>query len=231
MDFETLRQTVTNPGLGALWIALATGFFFSFNPVAIAAIPVSLAYVTKSRTPMQGRIFGGFFILGMLTTHALLGLIAGMGGAWVEQLLGRAWGLVLGPLLIILGLMWPGWLRLPLPTFSLQARPVTNALSAFTFGVPFSVAICPFCTPALVILLGVATAIGSPIYGMLLLLVFAVGRSIPVAIGATAMGLLGKLAGLGKLNKAIECIGGILFILSGLYMLNAYFAVMPGLAV
>jgi len=47
MDFETLRQTVTNPGLGALWIALATGFFFSFNPVAIAAIPVSLAYVTE----------------------------------------------------------------------------------------------------------------------------------------------------------------------------------------
>ena len=105
MDAETLRQAVSQAGFGALWIGLVTGFVFSFNPVALAAIPVSLAYVTTSRTPRQAMLYGGFFVLGMILTHVALGLAASLGGGWVQHLLGRAWGLVLGPLLIVLGLI------------------------------------------------------------------------------------------------------------------------------
>lgn len=159
MDAETLRQTVAQAGFGALWIGLAAGFVFSFNPAALAAIPVSLAYVTKTSTPRQARLFGGLFVLGMILTHVALGLAASLGGSWVQHLLGRAWGLLLGPLLIALGLIWPGWLRLPLPTLNFRAKPVAGAWGAFALGVPFSVAICPFCTPALVVLLGVAAGI------------------------------------------------------------------------
>lgn len=48
---------------------------------------------------------------------------------------------------------------------------------AIALGVPFSVAICPFCTPALIVLLGVAASIGSPLFGTTLLLAFALGRN------------------------------------------------------
>lgn len=47
MDAEMLQQAVAQAGFGALWIGLVAGFVFSFNPVALATIPVSLAYVTK----------------------------------------------------------------------------------------------------------------------------------------------------------------------------------------
>ena len=106
-------------GLG---IGFLAGLVFSVNPVAVAAIPVSLAYVTKARTRPQAALFGAMFIVGMVLTHALLGLIAGLGGRWVEGLFGRGWGLVLGPLLIVLGLLWAGWLRMPLPALALRAR-------------------------------------------------------------------------------------------------------------
>lgn len=96
MDAETLRQAAMQAGLGALWIGLATGFVFSFNPVALAAIPVSLAYVTRSRSQRQAVLHGGLFVLGMILTHVALGLAASLGGSWVQQLLGRAWGLLLG---------------------------------------------------------------------------------------------------------------------------------------
>lgn len=231
MDAETLRQAVSQAGFGALWIGLVTGFVFSFNPVALAAIPVSLAYVTKSRTPREATLFGGLFVLGMILTHVALGLAASLGGGWVQHLLGRAWGLVLGPLLIVLGLIWPGWLRLPLPALQLRAKPVTGAWGAFVLGVPFSVAICPFCTPALVVLLGVAAGIGSPGFGVALLLAFALGRAIPILLGALAVGWLENLSGLSKFHRAFEVIGGILLILSGLYMLNAFFIIVPSLAV
>lgn len=230
MDAEALRQTVAQAGFGALWIGLVTGFIFSFNPVALAAIPVSLAYVTKTRTPRQAILFGGLFVLGMILTHVALGLAASLGGGWVQHLLGRAWGLLLGPLLIALGLIWPGWLHLPLPALQFRAKPVTGAWGAFALGVPFSVAICPFCTPALVVLLGVAASIGSPGFGVALLLAFALGRAIPIMLGACAVGWLESLSGLSRFQKTFERIGAILLILSGLYMLNAYFVIVPSLA-
>lgn len=230
MDAEMLRQTVAQAGFGALWTGLVAGFIFSFNPVALAAIPVSLAYVTKSRTSRQAALFGGMFVLGMILTHVALGLAAGLGGGWVQHLFGRAWGLILGPLLIVLGLIWPGWLRLPLPTLNFRAKPVAGAWGAFALGVPFSVAICPFCAPALVVLLGVAAGIGSPLFGASLLLAFALGRAIPIMLGACAVGWLENLSVLGQFQKSFERIGAILLILSGLYMLNAYFIIVPGLA-
>lgn len=230
MDAEALRHAVSHVGFGALWVGLLTGFVFSFNPVALAAIPVSLAYVTTSRTPRQAMLYGGLFVMGMILTHVLLGLVASLGGSWVQHLLGRAWGLVLGPLLIVLGLIWPGWLRLPLPALQIRAKPVTGAWGAFLLGVPFSVAICPFCTPALVVLIGVAAVIGSPGFGMALLLAFALGRAIPILLGAFAVGWLESLSGLRKFHKAFERIGGSLLIISGLYLLNAYFIIIPALA-
>lgn len=143
---------------------------------------------------------------------------------------GLAWRLLLGPLLIALGLVWLGWLRVPLPAMRFRARPVTGAWGAFALGMPFSVAICPLCTPALLVLLGVAAGVGSPGFGVALLLAFALGRAPPILLGAMAVGWLENLAGLARFHQVFEVIGGMLLILSGLYMLNAYFIIIPGLA-
>ena len=138
--------------------------------------------------------------------------------------------MVLGPLLIALGLIWPGWIRLPMLASGLRAKRATGAWGAFALGVPFAVAICPFCTPTLVVMLGVAAGIGSAGFGTALLLAFALGRAIPVLLGAIGVGWLESLSGIRRFHKAFEVGGAILLILSGLYMLNAYFVVVPSLA-
>lgn len=219
MALETLRQTLAQADGAALWIGLVTGFLFSFNPVALTALPVALAYVTKAHALRRAVFCGGLFILGMIITHAVLGLIAGLGGSGVQHLLGRAWGLVLGPLLILLGLSWPGWIRLPLPALSMRAKPATTAWGAFLLGIPFSVAVCPFCTPALVVMLGVAAASGSPAYGVILLLAFALGRAIPILLGAIAIGWLERLNVLSRSQNGFEVAGGVVLIISGIYLL------------
>lgn len=190
MDPEALREAVEHAGVAAAGLGFLAGLAFSFNPVAMASIPVSLAYVTKARGKNQAILFGGMFILAMIVTHGVLGFMAGLGGAWVASLVGRSWGLVLGPLLILLGLLWPGWLRLPLPAFAFRVTRPTAAGGAFLLGVAFSVAVCPICTPALVILLGTVAGLGSPWVGAVVLLSFAIGRVIPVALGAFAVGWL-----------------------------------------
>jgi len=153
MDAESLRLAVEHAGVAAAGVAFLTGLVFSFNPVALASIPVSLAYVTKGRDKGQAFLFGAMFILGMVLTHVVLGLIAGLGGKWAADIAGRGWGLLLGPLLIILGLMWVGWLRIPLPSFGFRASRPAAAWGAFLLGIPFAIAVCPICTPTLVVLL------------------------------------------------------------------------------
>lgn len=227
IDGAALGLAVQNVGYAAVGIGFLTGLFFSLNPVALAAIPVALAYVTKARDRKQATSFGAMFIFGLIATHMLLGLIAGLGGQWVAGLLGRYWGLVLGPVLILLGLVWPGWIRLPLPAASFRAKRATGMWGAFTLGIPFSVAVCPFCTPALLVLLGGVATIGSPLLGVVLLLAFALGRSIPIALGAWAMGWLESLKSLAKYARAFEIFGGIALVASGLYLLNAYFFFIP----
>lgn len=230
MDIEQLRLAAQQATFASLVLGFTTGFLFSFNPVALAAIPVSLAYVTKSHEQKVAVQYAGAFVLGMIAIHVLLGVVAGLGGLWVQNVLGRYWGLVLGPLLIALGLAWPGWIRIPLPRIAPRARRATSIWGAGALGAAFSVAICPFCTPALVVLLGVAASVGSVGFGALLLLAFALGRAVPILLGGWAVGVLEQLKFLARYQKAFEVAGGVILVLAGLYMLNAFFVFIPELA-
>lgn len=231
MDVEQLKVVAEQATFASLVVGFTTGFLFSFNPVALAAIPVSLAYVTKSHEQRAAVHYAGAFVLGMVIVHIALGAIAGLGGLWVQKVLGRYWGLILGPLLIVLGLAWPGWIKLPIPKIAIRARRATTVWGAGTLGAAFAVAICPFCTPALVVLLGVAAGVGSVTFGVMLLLAFAVGRAVPILIGGWAVGALEGMKSLGQYQRAFEVVGGIVLVLVGLYMLNAFFILIPELAI
>jgi cytochrome c-type biogenesis protein len=166
----------------------------------------------------------------MILTHVALGAAAGSAGAAVAKLIGRYWGLVLGPALILLGLVWAGWIPLRLPALPLRARPATTLWGAFALGVPFSVAVCPICTPALAVLLGVAASTASVSSGALLLFAFAIGRSIPVALGTSAVGLVERFPAIRRHQRGLDMAGGMVLVLSGAYLLNAYFFWIPALA-
>jgi len=222
LDKQSLEATFQNASFAGLGIAFLAGFIFSFNPVSFASIPVVLAYVTRAHEKQQALSLGAAFIIGLVLTHVVLGMSAALGGEWVKDIMGRQWGLFLGPLLIVLGLMWSGWLKLRLPWISMRGKKVTGHGGAFLLAIPFSVAICPFCAPALLIALTASAAIGSVTFGALLLLAFALGRSIPILLGAWSMGWLETLQVVGKHQRGFEITGGIVLILSGLYLLNEY---------
>lgn len=222
-DPDTLAAALEQADTAGLLLAFLAGLVFSFNPVSFAAIPFVLAYVTRAGTPRRVLVQGGAFIAGMILAHVVLGVAAALGGDWAGTILGRHWGLALGPLLILLGLLWPGWLKLRLPWIGLRGRKVAGAGGAFLLGVPFAVAVCPFCAPALLVVLTAAAAIGSAPYGFALLLAFSLGRAVPIALGAWGMGRLEALKGLARHQKGLEVVAGLTLIATGLYLLNAYF--------
>jgi len=228
INTDTLKATLQTASIGGIGIAFLAGLVFSFNPVSFASVPVMLAYVTNSsisgkQKERSALLMSGSFVAGMLTTHVVLGVAAALGGEWVKSIMGREWGLLLGPILIIMGLMWSGLLNIRLPWFGVKGRKVTGLWGAFLLGIPFSVAVCPFCTPALLVTLTASAAIGSVWFGFALLLAFALGRSIPIIIGAWSMGWLDSLNMLSKHQRSLEIFAGITLMVVGLYLLNEYF--------
>ncbi|GMR17868.1 MAG: hypothetical protein BMS9Abin33_0262 [Gammaproteobacteria bacterium] len=223
INITEFRYTLTQASWAGVGLAFLAGFVLSFNPVSFASIPVVLAYVTKAHEERRALLMGGAFVTGMIVTHVVLGVTAALGGEWVKDIMGREWGLFLGPLLIVMGLVWAGWMNIRLPWFGVKAGKVTGIWGAFLLGIPFSVAICPFCTPALLVTLTASAAIGSVAFGFALLLAFALGRSIPIILGAWSMGWLESLRALSRYQKWIEVIAGLVLILTGLYLLNEYF--------
>ena len=222
VDIETLRATLQEASFAGLGVGFLTGLVFSFNPVSFAAIPVVLAYVTKAQSQRRAVYLAGAFVSGMLVTHAVLGVAAALGGEWVRHSIGHEWDLLLGPVLVLLGLIWPGWLKIRLPWIGLRGKNVTSAWGAFLLGIPFSVALCPFCTPALAVTLTASAAIGSAPFGLVLLLAFALGRSIPILLGAWSIGWIEHMQGLQRWQRSFEFVAGITLILTGLYLVSDY---------
>ena len=207
MDTTAWMQMGGVAGLGAF----LAGFLFSFTPVAFASIPVVLAYVTRARAFREAISYGLAFAAGLILTHVVLGIGAALGGAWAQSLLSRQWGVILGPVLILLGLLWTGWLKIPLPWLPLRGKRAATLWGAFLLGMPFTVGICPVCSPGLWIGLGVSASIGSVIYGGLLMLAFALGRVIPLAVGAVSIGWLENLKMLERRRRGFEMTGGIVW--------------------
>ena len=222
MDIDTLRIALQEASLLSLAVAALAGFIFAFNPMVFATIPVVLAYVTKAHEPRRAALLSGAFVAGLLTAHAVLGIGAALGGEWTQSVMGREWVLILGPILIFLGLLWPGWLKVRIPWFSMRGRKVSGIAGAFLLGVPFTVALCPACTPALLATITASAAIGSIPFGLALLLAFGIGRSVPVLVGALGVGWLESLTPVARYHKLVEVIGGITFIATGLYLIYQY---------
>ena len=101
----------------------------------------------------------------------------------------QRWNVLLGAVLIVLGAVWAGWLKIPMPWFSARGQRVATVWGALMLGIPFTVGICPVCSPGLWAALSASAAISSVLYGALLLLEFAVG-TLPVVIGAVGVASL-----------------------------------------
>lgn len=230
LDSGVLPNVLRHPSLAALAIGFGTGFLFSFEPLALASLAVGVTYVTRGRTRSSALWLTGAFLTGMIVTQAFLGGAAAIGGQWVHQIMGRQWGLILGPVAILIGLLWTGWIRVRLNWFYLRTRRVEGVLGAFLLGIPFAVAVCPFCTPALLVMLTASAAAHSLPFGIALLFSFAIGRSLPVLVGASGLAWLENFPGMAQSTPVLKVMGGVVMMAMGLYLLNGYFYWIPVLA-
>ena len=106
--------------------------------------------------------------LGDPNARGVWGFGAALGGAWAQQLLSRQWGFILGPLLIVLGLLWTGWLKIPLPWLPMRGKRAATLVGRFCPWYVVHRRDLPCVLAGLVGRARVSASIGSVIYGGLL---------------------------------------------------------------
>ncbi|MFJ1866786.1 cytochrome c biogenesis CcdA family protein [Streptomyces sp. NPDC088097] len=224
-------------GIGYL-AALLGGLLALLSPCSALLLPAFFAYSIDSRSRLLART--GIFYAGLASTLVPLGAAGSYAGRFFHE---NRDGLVLfgGALVIALGLaqiLGLGFVPKRLTELSGRIRP-TTALSVYALGAVYGLA--GFCAgPILGSVLTVAAVSGSPVYGGLLLAVYALGMAVPLFLLALLwerfdLGrkrwLRGRPLRLGRLElHTTSLLSGLFFITLGVLFL-AYdgASALPGL--
>ncbi|MET9360150.1 cytochrome c biogenesis CcdA family protein [Streptomyces sp. NPDC006632] len=218
--------------------AFLGGLLALLSPCSALLLPAFFAYSIAGRTKLLART--GIFYAGLATTLVPLGAAGSYAG---RLFYGHRDQLVLfgGWLIIALGvaqILGMGFASRRMTELSGRIRP-TTALSVYALGAVYGLA--GFCAgPILGSVLTVAAVSGSPVYGGLLLAVYALGMAVPLFLLALLwerfeLGgrgwLRGRVVKLGRLElHTTSCLSGLFFIaLGALFLAYDGATALPGL--
>ena len=206
-------------GILALPIALLGGLIAAMNPCCLALYPAAAATCCGVRESAARRSLhnSAAFVVGMAMAMSLLGVGVALAGRITSgggHLLRYAVAIV--PLLT--GMHVLGWIKLPLPTFSM-AKSKLKVASAFGCGFLLSLVIAPCGTPVLASVLSYAAFKGNAYYGALLLFVYGLGTGIPLLAAASLGSRFAHRLDLRGYQRWVDRATGALLLGLGFYLL------------
>lgn len=200
-------------------ITFIQGIVSFVAPCVLPVLPVYVSYIAGANKD-KGNIFirSLFFVLGFTVVYTIFGLFAGtLGSVFIQY--ERAFHIVCGIIIILLGLNFLNILKIPFLKGIHKSHKVTGVLSAFLFGVIFSVSHLPCLGALLGSALALAAHSGNTTEGVLLLVVYSLGMGIPFLVSALLIEKLKKIFDtINKNYKTVNTICGILLILIGIAM-------------
>jgi cytochrome c-type biogenesis protein len=163
------------------------------------------------------------FVLGFTTVFVSLGAGASLIGQWLAQWRGVL-GIAAGVVIVLFGLHFLGWLRIPLlyreARYHSQRRPA-SLLGAYVVGLAFAFGWTPCIGPILSAVITVAGSSASLARGIALLFTYSLGLGIPFLLAALAIGpFLGFMRQFKRHLGAVEKVMGAALVLTGLLMLT-----------
>ena len=222
--------------LTALWLGILT----SFSPCPLATNVAAVGWLAGAgANPSRTVGAGVLYSLGRAVAYALLGglltasLLSAVGTArFLQYDLNR----VLGPVLILTGMILLDLLRVPMPAIDLESKGRWvvvhgRGYGAFLLGALFAMSFCPV-SAALFFgsLLPLATSEASP---WILPAVYGVGTALPVLVLAVMLAFGAQWVGrafhkVEMVERVVRRMTGVLFVGAGLYLSWVY-VLGPGL--
>jgi len=210
------------------WLAVVAVFFggitTALNPCVLTMVPLLMGVVAGNKettTVRRSLVFSLFFVLGLALTFTTLGLISGLMGRMFGDV-GKFWKYAVVGVCLLMGLNLLGIIKWNLPVPSGIRVKKQGNIGAFLLGLLFGVVSTPCAVPILAVLLAYVAGEGNPVFGGLLLFVYALGHSGLILIAGTSVGAAKGLLeskGLRKAHAIIQKVAGVLIICIGTYFL------------
>ncbi len=224
---EGVESVVAVGGLAAVLAVFSAGVFVGLTPGAYVAGPAVLGYINVGVQDRRGALLGRAlaYVAGAALPMAAVGLLLGLFGdavlgAFAEQVV--AWYLLVAAVTGVTGLLLTGLVVARLPAYLPMPRPVGSSRDAFLLGLPLGLAACPACTPMLFPIATAAAVSGGPLYGAGLLLLFGLGRGVPILAAAVSLGALQRMKRLVPFGLSAQQVAGWLLLATAtLYLLQA----------
>jgi cytochrome c biogenesis protein CcdA len=230
MDFGGLVYQISESVSFPLLSALLIGVLAAVSPCPLATNVTAMAYISRRITDRRHVLTSGaLYTLGRMTSYFVIGalvIIAGMSVPGVSRFLQDAGEKLLGPLLIVVGILLLGIIRLPVVQgggrlASLGERVAKRGpAGAFMLGVVFALAFCPYTA---ILFFGILVPLSlESTGGFTLPAVFALGTGLPVLLFAILLsaGVTRVAVWLDKVTAAervVRKLVALLFIGVGVY--------------
>lgn len=191
---DTLAVLISDNLWFAPIMALVAGVLTSATPCALSSVPLIIGYVggTGNDDPKRAFRLSLTFAAGMAVTFTVLGTIASLAGKLMGTL-GRWWYIVLGILMVLMALQTWGLFQFIPSTYLTAKNKRRGYIGALIAGILGGIFSSPCATPVLVVLLGIVAQNGNVLWGILLLLLYAIGHSVLVLVAGTSLGFVQKM--------------------------------------
>lgn len=184
-------------------------------PVGVGVATVAGASESSARR--DGLRMASAFFAGIVVNLTLLGTLAGRLGAIATERFGRNWALVMAALSLAAAVVTFVGPRVKAEQIARWRRP--GVLGSFLYGFIFSLgtSVAP-----LLLLLAIAAANASPLYGFALALAFGVGRGLPFFIIGVFASAIMRFVRLGARQRLIQLASGCALLVLSAYYVSAF---------
>ncbi len=216
---------------------LLAGLASFLSPCVLPLVPPYLGFLGGSSIDAMSRGGDGFdstarrrlllasgaFVLGFTTVFVALGASASLLGQLLLQWRGVL-GIAAGAVIVLFGLHFLGWLRIPLlyreARYHSRTEPA-SLLGAYVVGLAFAFGWTPCIGPILSAVITVAGSTASLTRGIGLLFTYSLGLGIPFLLAALAIGpFLSFMQRFKRHLGTVEKVMGAALVLTGLLMLT-----------
>ncbi|HEY9633843.1 MAG TPA: cytochrome c biogenesis CcdA family protein [Coleofasciculaceae cyanobacterium] len=210
------QQSIHNPVV-LLSLSFAGGLIASISPCILSLLPVNLSYIGTREITSRWDAFikAGSFVLGVVTMLSLFGLFSSLAGAVLIQFRGYI-QIVVGAVIILMGLMLLGIVRLPLPQTNFKS-PITGP---YGVGLTFALVSSPCTSPVMFAVLTAAASTGSQVQSTLAMVSYSLGYTAVIFFASLFTGLVKQTRFLLNYSQGIVRFGSVILILIGGYYLS-----------
>ncbi len=224
---------------GRAWLAFllvfAGGVLTSLTPCVYPLIPITVSIfgANESEGLLKSFLLSIIYVLGIVVTYSILGVIVASTGAVFGQIMANPWVIsVISLILVSLGLSMIGVFDIRLPSavqHRLNAVGGAGFAGAFAMGTVAGVIAAPCTGPALAVVLTYIATTGSLFLGFWLMFTYVLGMGLLFIGIGTFSGLLSALPRSGSWMYVLENIFGIAIVTMALYFLKDVFEPLQGL--